>query len=74
MIHELLTIELKENMSTATIIQNETFNNLLAELQLEDYQPSANAQALINAEARYIKDLKINTGNVKKVDQGGLQK
>ena len=51
-------------MSTATIIQNETFNNLLAELQLEDYQPSANAQALINAEARYIKDLKINTGNV----------
>ena len=51
-------------MSTTTIIQNETFNNLLAELQLEDYQPSANAQALINAEARYIKDLKINTGNV----------
>lgn len=50
-------------MSTTTI-QNETFNNLLAELLLEDYQPSANAQALINTDARYIKDLKINTGNV----------
>ena len=51
-------------MSTTTIIQNDTFNNLLTDLQLEDYQASANAQALINAEARYIKDLKINTGNV----------
>ena len=47
-----------------TLVQNETFNNLLADLLLEDYQLPANAQALINAESRYIKDLKINTGNV----------
>ena len=47
-----------------TVIQNETFNNLLVDLQIEDYQPSANVQALINVEARFIKDLKINTGNV----------
>jgi alkyl hydroperoxide reductase subunit D len=46
------------------IIENETFINLLNDLRLEGYTPSANAQALLNAEARYIKDLKINTGNV----------
>jgi len=46
------------------IIENETFINLLNDLRLEGYTPSANAQALLNTEARYIKDLKINTGNV----------
>ena len=46
------------------MIQNETFVNLLAELQIPDYTPSANALALINTDARYIKDLKINVGNV----------
>jgi len=45
-------------------IQNETFVNLLADLQIENYIPSANVQALLNVEARYIKDLKINVGNV----------
>lgn len=47
-----------------TAIQNETFVNLLNDLQLPDYIPSANAQALLNTEARYIKDLKINVSNV----------
>jgi len=51
-------------MSTEAIIQNETFNNLLNDLQLNDYTPSANAEALLNVEHRYIKDLKINVGNV----------
>ena len=51
-------------MSIATAIQNETFNNLLNELQVSSYEPSANAQALLEVEARYIKDLKINVGNV----------
>lgn len=46
------------------MIQNETFVNLLAELQISDYTPSANALALIGTDARYIKDLKINVGNV----------
>ena len=46
------------------MIQNETFVNLLNELQITDYTPSANAVALINVDARYIKDLKINVGNV----------
>jgi len=46
------------------LVQNETFSNLLTELQVTDYTPSANVLALINTEARYIKDLKINTGNV----------
>lgn len=49
-------------MST-TIIQNETFNNLLNELKLGDYAPSSNVLTLINAESRFIKDLKINVGN-----------
>jgi alkyl hydroperoxide reductase subunit D len=51
-------------MSETIVIENETFNNLLNGLRLEGYTPSANAQALLNTEARYIKDLKINTGNV----------
>jgi alkyl hydroperoxide reductase subunit D len=51
-------------MSEVAAIQNETFTNLLNDLQIPDYQVSANAQALINVNARYIKDLKINVGNV----------
>jgi lipoyl-dependent peroxiredoxin subunit D len=49
-------------MST-TLIQNETFNNLLNDLQLTDYLPGSNVQVLVNTEARFIKDLKINVGN-----------
>lgn len=51
-------------MSATTTIQNETFVNLLNELNIPDYIPSANVQALLQVEARYIKDLKINVGNV----------
>lgn len=46
------------------IVQNETFTNLLDDLQIPDYTPSANAQQLLQTEARYIKDLKINVSNV----------
>jgi lipoyl-dependent peroxiredoxin subunit D len=46
------------------VIQNETFSNLLGELKLDNYIPSASAQALLNTESKYIRDLKINTGNV----------
>ncbi len=46
------------------MIQNETFVNLLNELQIPNYVPSANANALISTDARFIKDLKINVGNV----------
>ena len=51
-------------MSETLAIQNDTFNNLLADLQIPDYIPSANVQALVVAESRFIKDLKINVGNV----------
>jgi alkyl hydroperoxide reductase subunit D len=51
-------------MSEQILVENETFTNLLNELGLQGYTPSANARVLIDAEARYIKDLKINTGNV----------
>ncbi|TDW99587.1 carboxymuconolactone decarboxylase family protein [Dinghuibacter silviterrae] len=51
-------------MSQAVAIQNETFLNLLGELQLEDYTPSAAVQSLLQVESRYIKDLKINVSNV----------
>lgn len=51
-------------MSQAVAIQNETFLNLLGELQLEDYAPSAAVQSLVQVESRYIKDLKINVSNV----------
>jgi alkyl hydroperoxide reductase subunit D len=51
-------------MTQAVAIQNETFVNLLHELQLKDYVPSANAEALLQVDARYVKDLKINVGNV----------
>ncbi|MFD2918789.1 carboxymuconolactone decarboxylase family protein [Terrimonas rubra] len=49
-------------MST-TAIQNETFSNLLNDLQLTGYTPSDSAQLLLDTEARYIKDLKINVSN-----------
>jgi lipoyl-dependent peroxiredoxin subunit D len=51
-------------MSQETLIQNETFNNMLSDLQIPDYTPSATAQQLIQVESRYIKDLKINVSNV----------
>lgn len=51
-------------MSATVAIQNETFQNLLNDLNIPSYTPSANAQALLNVNARFIKDLKINTGNV----------
>lgn len=51
-------------MSESFVIENETFINLLSDLKLDGYTASANAQVLLNTEARYIKDLKINTGNV----------
>lgn len=51
-------------MSQELVIQNETFTNLLNDLQIPDYAPSANAQQLLQAESRYIKDLKINVSNV----------
>lgn len=46
------------------LIQNETFTNLLNEVGIPGYTPSANAQALLQVEAKYIKDLKINVSNV----------
>lgn len=46
------------------MIENETFTNLLNDLQIPHYQPSQNAQQLLKVKARFIKDLKINTGNV----------
>ena len=51
-------------MSAILTIQNETFQNLLNELQLTAYEPSANVLALVAGESRFIKDLKINVGNV----------
>ncbi|MCC7523413.1 MAG: carboxymuconolactone decarboxylase family protein [Chitinophagaceae bacterium] len=50
-------------MSAITTIQSETLNNLLQDLQIPDYEPSANLEWLDNATARYIKDLKINVSN-----------
>jgi alkyl hydroperoxide reductase subunit D len=37
---------------------------LLSELNISGYGPSINVQALLAAESRFIKDLKINVGNV----------
>lgn len=51
-------------MSQGIAIQNETFSNLLNDLQIPDYSPSAAAQQLLVAESKYIKDLKINVSNV----------
>ncbi|WP_205508065.1 carboxymuconolactone decarboxylase family protein [Longitalea arenae] len=46
------------------VIQNETFTNMLNDLQIPDYSPSATAQQLLQVESKYIKDLKINVSNV----------
>lgn len=51
-------------MSQGIAIQNETFSNLLNDLQIPEYNPSATAQQLLVAESKYIKDLKINVSNV----------
>lgn len=51
-------------MSLTIAIQNETFQNLLGELNIPGYEPSANVQALVAVESRFIKDLKINVSNV----------
>lgn len=52
-------------MSTTLVtLQNETLQNLLVELNIPDYEPTANVRALVAAESRFIKDLKINVGNV----------
>jgi lipoyl-dependent peroxiredoxin subunit D len=51
-------------MSQGIAIQNETFSNLLNDLQIPEYVPSATAQQLLVAESKYIKDLKINVSNV----------
>lgn len=50
-------------MSNPSTISNETLLNLLQDLQLTDYSPSAHLIALEAGDSRYIKDLKINTGN-----------
>ncbi|HEY0298090.1 MAG TPA: carboxymuconolactone decarboxylase family protein [Arachidicoccus sp.] len=46
------------------VIENETYTSLLSLLKIENYTPSAAAATLLNTNARYIKDLKINVGNV----------
>jgi lipoyl-dependent peroxiredoxin subunit D len=51
-------------MSQGIAIQNETFSNMLNDLQIPEYTPSATAQQLLVAESKYIKDLKINVSNV----------
>ncbi|THU41918.1 alkylhydroperoxidase [Niastella caeni] len=51
-------------MSQEIAIQNETFTNLLNDLQIPDYSPSSAAQQLLQVESKYIKDLKINVSNV----------
>lgn len=47
-----------------SVIQNETFINLLADLGIPNYTPSSNARKLLETESKYIKDLKINVSNV----------
>ncbi len=51
-------------MATGIMLENETFTNLLNDLQINNYTPSINAGFLINTNSRYLKDLKINVGNV----------
>ena len=51
-------------MSLTATLANETFQNLLAELNINGYEPSANVQALAAVESRFIKDLKINVSNM----------
>ncbi|GAB3354195.1 carboxymuconolactone decarboxylase family protein [Arachidicoccus ginsenosidivorans] len=57
-----------------TAIENETYTNLLNFLQVEDYTPSAEAETLLQTNARYIKDLKINVTNSLKNAQNLSQK
>ncbi|QES90642.1 carboxymuconolactone decarboxylase family protein [Rhizosphaericola mali] len=45
-------------------ITNETLVKLLETVKVSGYEASENAQTLIDVEARYLKDLKINVGNV----------
>lgn len=45
-------------------VLNETLSKLLDAIKVENYTPSDNASALSQVEARYLKDLKINVGNV----------
>ncbi|ANI88906.1 alkylhydroperoxidase [Arachidicoccus ginsenosidimutans] len=47
-----------------TVIENETYSNLLSLLKIENYTPSPAAATLLSTNARYIKDLKINVSNV----------
>lgn len=51
-------------MNIISTIQNETAANLLNELLLGDYKPSKSLLVLIETDARYIKDLRINVSNV----------
>jgi alkyl hydroperoxide reductase subunit D len=46
------------------VIENETFNNLVSLLDLKGYEGLTTVETLINTNARYIKDLKINVSNV----------
>lgn len=57
-----------------TAIENETYNNLLNFLQIENYTPSAEAELLLDTNAKYIKDLKINVSNALKNAQNLSQK
>lgn len=52
------------SVTAIATITNETFLNLLRDLNIPEYEPSANVQALLAVEGRFIKDLKINVGNV----------
>ncbi|WP_447641321.1 MULTISPECIES: carboxymuconolactone decarboxylase family protein [Chitinophagaceae] len=45
-------------------VLNETVSKLLEAIKVDDYTPSDNVEALSKVEARYLKDLKINVGNV----------
>jgi len=45
-------------------VLNETVSKLLEAIKVDDYTASDNVDALSNVEARYLKDLKINVGNV----------
>ncbi len=51
-------------MSATLYIQNETFQNLLNDLNVPLTIPLRPMPRLLHVNARFIKDLKINTGNV----------
>ena len=59
---------------SVTAIENETYSNLLNFLHVEDHIPSAEAELLLDTNARYIKDLKINVSNALKNAQNLSQK